>query len=58
MKDIRDKYIGHEGLILDIHETGYKDLDTIIEFAKEIGSTELQEKFQLERNKESQSSGH
>ena len=52
MIELRHKYIGHAGLILKINETGYKDLDTLIEFAEGIGARELQEKFQLERDKE------
>jgi hypothetical protein len=52
MIEIRNKYIGHAGLILKINETGYKDLDTLIEFTEGIGAGELQEKFQLERDKE------
>ena len=52
MMEIRHKYIGHEGLILDIHETGYKDLDTLIEFAGVIKADRLKEKFKKEREKE------
>jgi len=52
MMEIRHKYIGHEGLIIDIHKTGYKDLDTLIEFAEEIKAERLKEKFEKERKKE------
>ena len=52
MKEIRHKYLGHKGVILDIHTTGYKDLDTLIEFSEQIGAGELKEKFQRERDKE------
>ena len=52
MMEIRHKYIGHEGLIIDIHITGYKDLDTLIEFAEEIKAERLKEKFEKERKKE------
>ena len=52
MKDIRNKYIGHEGIILNLNETGYKDLDILIEFTRGIGARELQEKFKLEIDKE------
>jgi hypothetical protein len=52
MKDIRHKYLGHKGVILDINTTGYKDLDILIEFTDQIGADELKEKFKKERDKE------
>jgi len=50
--DIRHKYKGHEGIILDINTTGYQDLDTLIDFADQIGALDLKEEIQRERDKE------